>query len=137
MSPLDTNAKDKINSEVKFRESFRPFCPSVTAEDGSRYFDGGGEYMITACNVKVDTIPAVTHKDGTARPQIVEEDANPRFHALIKEFGELTGHPVLLNTSLNVQGEPICMTPEQAIRCFYGVGMDLLVLGDYVLEKGI
>jgi carbamoyltransferase len=135
MSPLKAENKDIINSFVKFREGFRPFCPSVTEEAADKYFDGGGEFMITACNVKTQDIPAVTHVDGTARPQIVKQSANPKFHALIDAFGKESGHPVLLNTSMNIMGEPIVRTPEEAIRCFYGVGMDLLVLGDFVLEK--
>lgn len=145
MSPLRAENKDKINQEVKFREGFRPFCPSVTAEAHPRYFSGGGKFMIEACRVRLDPnayhepenfVPAVTHIDNTARPQIVEEVDNPKYHALIKKFGEVSGHPVLLNTSLNTMGEPICLTPQDAIRCFYSVGLDLLVIGDYMLEKG-
>lgn len=135
MSPLRAENKGIINAQVKFREGFRPFCPSVTAEDAGRYFDGGGEFMITACKVKTQDIPAVTHVDGTARPQFVDKDVNPKYHELLSEFGKITGHPVLLNTSLNIMGEPICMTPLQAIRCFYSGGLDLLVLGEYMLEK--
>lgn len=136
MSPIDPGAKDKINREVKFREGFRPFCPSVTYEDAWRYFDGGGDFMIEACNVLGDNIPAVTHVDRTARPQFVKKEVNPKFHALIEAFGQKTGHPVLLNTSLNTMGLPICLKPTDAIQCFYSGGLDLMVLGDYVIEKG-
>jgi carbamoyltransferase len=135
MSPLRAENKDIINAYVKFRERFRPFCPSVIEEAKDRYFDGGGEFMITACNVKTKDIPAVTHIDGTARPQFVSKETNGKYHELIKQFGEITGHPVLLNTSLNVMGEPICRTPQDALRCFYSGGIDMLVLGDYMLEK--
>jgi len=136
MSPLKACNKDIINRDVKFRESFRPFCPSVISEAASAYFDGGGEFMITACNVKNTHIPAVTHVDNTARPQILRKEENPKFHELLTQFGKLTGHPVLLNTSLNIMGEPIIRTPEEALRCFAGVGMDIMVLGNFVLEKG-
>jgi carbamoyltransferase len=137
MSPLRAENKDIINAQVKFREGFRPFCPSVTADTASRYFDGGGEFMITACKVKTDDIPAVTHVDKTARPQFVDKDINPKYHELLSEFGAITGHPVLLNTSLNIMGEPICMTPKQAVQCFYGGGLDLMVLGNYMIEKAV
>jgi carbamoyltransferase len=136
MSPLRAENKDIINKYVKFREGFRPFCPSVTEEAHSKYFDGGNEFMIVACNVKTKDIPAVTHVDGTARPQIVTQKDNPKFHQLLSAFGDKTGHPVLLNTSFNVMGEPIIRTPEEAIRCFYGVGLDILVIGNYMIEKG-
>lgn len=135
MSPLKAENKDIINNSVKFREGFRPFCPSVTVEAASRYFDGGGPYMITACKVLSKEIPAVTHVDGTARPQILSREDNPRYYDLLERFGVITGHPVLLNTSLNIMGQPIIESPDDAIRCFYGNGMDLLVIGDFVLEK--
>lgn len=135
MSPLKSENKDIINRDVKFREAFRPFCPSVQEGTADKYFDGSGEFMIEACKVKGLDIPAVTHVDGTARPQIVRESVNPKFYELLDKFGEITGHPVLLNTSMNIMGEPIIMTPQQAIRCFYGVGLDAMVLGDYVIQK--
>lgn len=137
MSPLKAENKDTINATVKFRESFRPFCPSVTREKADCYFDikDCGEFMIESCNVKVKDIPAVTHIDNTARPQIVDKEINPKFHSLLTEFGNVTGHPVLLNTSFNIKGEPIVRTPDEAIRCFYGTGLDILVLGDYIIKK--
>jgi carbamoyltransferase len=137
MSPLKAENKDIINKYVKFREGFRPFCPSVTEEAYDKYFyAGANEFMIIACKVRNGSIPAVTHVDKTARPQIVRHKDNPKFHELLTAFGEKTGHPVLLNTSLNVMGEPIIRSPEEAIRCFYGVGIDILVLGNYMIEKG-
>ena len=80
-------------------------------------------------------VPGVVHVDGTARPQTVRYQVNPRFHALLKAFGRLTGHPILINTSFNVQGEPIVCTPADALRCFGGTGLDVLVLNDFVLRK--
>jgi carbamoyltransferase len=135
MSPLRAENKDIINRDVKFREGFRPFCPSVAEEAHERYFQGGGDFMITACRVLSDQIPAVTHVDGTARPQVVRKRVNPKFHGLLDAFGAKTGHPVLLNTSFNVMGEPIIRTPQEALRCFFSVGLDALVIGDFVLEK--
>jgi carbamoyltransferase len=136
MSPLKAENKDAINATVKFREGFRPFCPSVAVEAANKYFDGGNEFMIIASKVKTSDVPAVTHVDGTARPQIVRKEDNPKFHELLTAFGIASGHPVLLNTSFNVMGEPIIRSPEEAIRCFYGVGLDVLVLGNFVIEKG-
>lgn len=135
MSPLKAENKDKINREVKFREGFRPFCPSVTEEAADRYFEFAGEFMIEGAKVKTDAVPAVTHVDLTARPQSVKESVNPKFHALLSEFGKLTGHPVLLNTSLNIMGQPIICDPMDALRCFFSVGLDMLVIGNFIVEK--
>jgi len=139
-SPLFPDMKDKLNREVKHREGWRPFCPSLPIDDYSRYFEGcmDSDYMILAFKVREaaqDEIPAVVHVDGTARPQTVREEFNPKFFALLKEFGKLSGHPVLLNTSFNVQGEPIVCTPADALRCFGGTGIDVLVLNDFILRK--
>ena len=135
MSPLRAENKDIINAQVKHREGFRPFCPTVLRERTNEYFDGGGEFMITSCKVKSDKIPAVTHVDNTARPQILDWESNPKYYELIEEFSKFTRVPVLLNTSLNVMGEPIIRTPEQALRCFYSTGLDGMVLGNYIIEK--
>jgi len=139
-SPLFANMRDKLNLEVKLREPWRPFCPSVLSDSYSKYFGDSPEspFMILAFPVLEnyhELIPSVVHVDGTARPQSVEEKYNPRFYALLKSFGELSGHPVLINTSFNVQGEPIVNSPEDALRCFFSSGLDVLVLNNFVLVK--
>jgi carbamoyltransferase len=125
---------------VKHREAYRPFAPSALAERASEFFDIEVEapFMLKVCPVrpeKRDLLPAITHVDGSARLQTVREKTNPRYHRLISEFGKLSGVPVLLNTSFNVMGEPIVESPLQAIRCFYGTGLDVLVLGDFIVRK--
>ena len=139
-NPTLPHMKDKINAEVKHRESFRPFAPSALSEEKDKFFDLRVEapFMLKVCNVLDDAkgkLPAVTHVDGTARLQTVREDLNPRFHKLIHEFGKLSGVPVLLNTSFNIMGEPIVENPIDAIRCFFSTGLDVLVLGNYLVEK--
>lgn len=140
MSPLAAANKDVLNARVKFREGFRPFCPSITAERAADYLEGGRaeHFMITSFRVtahKRHRIPAVVHVDGTLRPQTVRRDANSPFHALLSEFGRLTGEHAIINTSFNIKGEPIVCTPRDAIRCFFDTGLDALVIGDLVLEK--
>jgi len=140
MSPLESSNKDIINASVKYREAFRPFCPSMLAEKKEDYLTRPRmePFMITAFDVteeKQDKIPAVVHVDGTMRPQTVRAEANPRYHALIKAFGDITGEYVILNTSFNVRGEPIVNTPSDAIKCFYDSGLEYLVLGDYLISK--
>lgn len=139
-SPLFPDMKDRLNREVKHREDWRPFCPSLPIDDYRTYFDQGtdSDYMILAYPIRRefhDKIPSVVHVDGTARPQTVREESHPKFYALLKEFGKLSGHPVLINTSFNVQGEPIICTPADALRCFGGTGLDVLVLNDFILKK--
>lgn len=149
-----------LNLKVKYRESFRPFAPSVLREDVSQWFelDADSPYMlfvadvvknkrremteeeqalfgIDKLNVPRSEVPAVSHVDYSARVQTVHEETNPRYHALIKRFKELTGCPVIVNTSFNVRGEPIVCTPEDAFRCFMGTGLDVLVVGNAVLQK--
>ncbi len=140
--PRDAGMKDKVNACIKYRESFRPFAPAIVAEETGKYFDGLGDdtvrfmekvYPIKKTMQKL--IPAVTHVDGSGRLQTVEKEHNPRFHKLISEFKKITTVPVLLNTSFNLNGEPIVCSPTDAIRTFYSCGMDVLVMGDYVLEK--
>lgn len=135
--PRKADMKDIINKKVKFRESFRPFAPSVIDEARSTFFgiDRPSPYMLLTVPVLSDDLPAVTHIDRSARVQTVSPETNPKFHALIEEFGRQTGIPVLLNTSLNIRGEPIAMTPENAIKCFTGSGMDCLALGNCLLVK--
>lgn len=140
MSPKKPENKDVINALVKFREAFRPFCPSMIEEAKDEYLINARseKYMITSFDCKPEKkseLPAVVHVDGTLRPQTVAKEDNPKYHKLISEFGKLTGTPVLLNSSFNVRGEPIICTPNEAIKCFYDNGIDVLILGDYIIEK--
>lgn len=139
-NPTFPDMQAKINSEVKFREAFRPFAPSTIVEAKNDYFDIDVEapFMLKVCNVlkdKQEIISAVTHVDGSARLQTVTRDLNPRYYDLIKKLGDKTGVPVVLNTSFNVQGEPVVESPKDAIRCFCTTGLDALVIGNFVLTK--
>jgi carbamoyltransferase len=139
-NPTMSHMKDKINAEVKHREAYRPFAPSVIVEKQSVYFDSVGEspFMLKVCPVKPEmrnVLPAITHVDGSARLQTVSKSINPVYHDLIGKFGEKTGVPVLLNTSFNIQGEPIVESPVDAIRCFFSTGLDALALGSYLIQK--
>jgi carbamoyltransferase len=150
----------RLNLQIKFRESFRPFAPAVLSEHTAQYFDtlNHSPYMLTVCPVEQSKrksvpsgyddltiteklyyersdIPAVTHIDYSARIQTVHKETNPRFHRLIEQFKELTGYPVIINTSFNVRGEPIVCTPEDAFICFMRTDMDILVMGNFLLEK--
>jgi carbamoyltransferase len=132
--------KDIINAKVKFREPFRPFCPSMIYECAQDYlYETRDErYMITAYRVRPEMaarIPAVVHVDGTCRPQFIHRLDNPKYWDLVHHFGELTGTPVLLNTSFNIKGEPIVCTPGDAVKCFYDSGIDAMALGSFLLEK--
>src|SRR5215470_15271817 len=158
--PRSPTMQKMLNLKVKYRESFRPFAPAVLREDVADWFelDGDSPYMLLVAgvqkqrrramtaaeqalfgidklNVSRSEIPAVTHIDYSARVQTVEAATNPLFHRLLTEFKALTGCPVLVNTSFNVRGEPIVCTPEDAFRCFMGNELDLLVVGNCVLEK--
>jgi carbamoyltransferase len=137
--PRRAEMKDVLNSRIKKRESFRPFCPSVLAEAVGDYFENSysSPFMTMAYKIKPhqrERIAAVTHYDGTGRLQTVEKDVNPLYWNLIREFGRITGVPVLLNTSFN-ENEPIVDTPHQALDCFLRTRMDVLVLGPYFLLK--
>ncbi|MEQ1884605.1 MAG: carbamoyltransferase [Bryobacteraceae bacterium] len=158
--PRSPEMQSRMNLKIKFRESFRPFAPSVLAEEASRYFDieAPSPYMLLVApvaehlriptteqqdalfgidklNVPRSEIPAVTHVDYTARLQTVERDDNPIYYDLIAAFGRRTGCPVVVNTSFNVRGEPIVCTPEDAVRCFLRTNIDVLVMGDYLAQK--
>lgn len=140
-NPTHPDMKDIVNRKVKFREPWRPFAPSVLEEDCSLYFDSDHEspYMILVYGVKPEwreKLPAITHVDGTARVQTVSKKTNPRYYRLIEEFKKLSGVGMVMNTSYNLKGEPIVLTPKQAIMDFLRTEMDVLVLHDYVLEKG-
>jgi carbamoyltransferase len=140
--PRRDDMKDVVNHAVKLREGFRPFAPACLAEKADEWFDleGLGEspfmlFVIPVHEDKRSCIPAVTHVDGSARVQTVRQEDNPRFHSLLTAFDKITGVPVVLNTSFNIRGEPIVNTPADAVRCFLGTQIDLLVLHDVVLEK--
>lgn len=158
--PRSPTVQKQLNLKVKYRESFRPFAPSVLREDVSQWFQlhSDSPYMLLVAdvlstkqlpmsekqrqlfgidklNVVRSEIPAVTHVDYSARVQTVHSTTNPRFHRLISKFKELTGCPVLVNTSFNVRGEPIVCTPEDAFRCFMGTDIEMLAVGNSLLRK--
>ena len=159
--PRSERMQSTMNLKIKFRESFRPFAPSVLEEHASAYFDlspdASSPYMLLVADVAQDkwthgeaesdmtgldklkvarsTIPAVTHVDHSARIQTVDADRHGRYHQLLQSFYEKTGCPVVINTSFNVRGEPIVCTPADAYHCFLGTNMDVLVVENYVLEK--
>ena len=140
MSANQPQNKDTINARVKFREAFRPFCPSMLWENRADYLENPRDefFMITSFTCvegKRKKVPAVVHADATLRPQTVKKEFNPRFWNLINEFGKLSDEPLLLNTSFNIMGEPIVTHPREAVRCFYDNGLDCLALGNFVLEK--
>lgn len=133
--------QDLINQKIKFREEFRPFCPSVLSEDAGRYFEGAtaaAKHMTITCNVhenEQETIPAVTHVDGTARIQSVSKQDNPLFYSLLAHLKERTGQGICINTSFNRNGEPMVLTPNDALATFAASGLDALVIGNYIVEK--
>jgi carbamoyltransferase len=158
--PRSEKMQKTLNLKVKYRESFRPFAPSVLREDVTDWFelDCDSPYMllvddvrkdqriqmtdseeslfgIDKLNIKRSSIPAVTHVDYSARIQTVHKETNPKYHKLITSFKEKTGCSVLVNTSFNVRGEPIVCTPEDAFKCFMGTELDLLVVGNCLLRK--
>jgi carbamoyltransferase len=158
--PRSPGMQKNLNLKVKYRESFRPFAPAVLREDVAEWFDHASDspYMLIVADVREDKrrqmtaeeqalfgieklnvarseIPAVTHVDYSARIQTVHANTNPLFHRLLTRFKEMTGCPVLVNTSFNVRGEPIVCTPEDAFRCFMGSDLDLLVAGNCILHK--
>ena len=158
--PRSSSMQKLLNLKVKYRESFRPFAPSILRENVSEWFDLNidSPYMlfvadviqskrrtmtsdenalfgIEKLNIQRSTIPSVTHVDYSARVQTVHEQTNPRYYQLIKKFNEITGCPLLINTSFNVRGEPIVCTAIDAFRCFMGTELDVLVVGNSILEK--
>jgi carbamoyltransferase len=137
--PRRPEMKEILNRRIKHREIFRPFAPSILAEATGDYFEKSypSPFMTLAYAVRPDKrerIPAPTHVDGTGRLQTVTREANPRYHALISGFRDLTGVPVVLNTSFN-DNEPIVCRPEEAIDCFQRTQMDALVLGDFLITR--
>jgi len=141
--PRNKKMKDIINSKIKFREPFRPFAPVVIEEKADRYFELKkinylSPFMLCITSVKskaAKKIPAVTHVDNTARPQIIKKKNNPLYYSLIKSFGQKTGIPVLLNTSFNLKGEPIVNSPKDALKTFFKSGIDALFIGSYLVTK--
>jgi len=139
--PTRPDMTDVVNKYVKHREDFRPFAPSVLEEYGDEYFVNyhPSPYMLEVFPVKPaarQKIPAVVHVDGTSRIQTVSRKTNPLYWRMIDRFRQLKGVPIVLNTSFNVRGEPIVNTPREALRCFYATGMDALVIGRYMIDKG-
>ena len=134
-SPIPAGMKDKLNLQVKHRETFRPFAPACLEEKAGEYFDLScpSPFMLLVSRVKKDNIPAITHVDNTARVQTVNAAQNPKFYSLIKEFYTITGVPVVLNTSFNDYGEPIVETPTDAVRCFRSTNLDALIIGNYLI----
>ena len=151
-----------LNLKVKYRESFRPFAPSILSDDLNNWFriNNMSPYMllvdqvikekridmteqekslfgIEKLNIKRSDIPAVTHVDYSARIQTVHQETNPEYHSLLTKFKEKTRCPVLVNTSFNVMGEPIVCSPEDAFKCFMGNELDLLVVGKCILKKNL
>ena len=158
--PRAENMQKKLNLKVKYRESFRPFAPSILREDLDEWFDFDYDspYMLLVCdvkkniryelneaekklfgidklNIKRTKISAVTHVDYSARVQTVHKETNPKYYSLISNFKEISGCPILVNTSFNVRGEPIVCTPTDAFKCFMGTQLDALVIGNYFLIK--
>ena len=158
--PRSETMQKNLNLKVKYRESFRPFAPSVLREDVNQWFDidNDSPYMlivsdvlkdkqkqmtedekklfgIDKLNIKRSEIPAVTHVDYSARIQTVHKETNKMYYNLIKKFKEITNCPVIVNTSFNVRGEPIVNSPEDAFNCFMGTELDNLVIGNYYLQK--
>ena len=158
--PRSPVMQEQLNLKVKYRESFRPFAPSVLREDVGEWFehDTDSPYMLLVADVQNDkrramtkeeealfgidklniprsSVPAITHVDYSARIQTVHADTNPRYHAVISKFKEKTGCPLVVNTSFNVRGEPIICTPTDAFKCFMGTEMDVLSVGNYLLYK--
>jgi len=138
--PRREDMKDRINAAIKFREPFRPFAPSVLAEHVAEFFTDIAEspFMILVTDVRPEkraVVPAITHVDGSGRLHTVERAVNPCYWRLIARFGELTGVPLVLNTSFNVRGQPIVNTPTEALATFYTSGLDALVMDHFLVEK--
>ncbi len=158
--PRSENMQKQLNLKVKYRESFRPFAPSILFEECKDWFDldTHSPYMLLVANIKNDkrrimtenekmlfgidklnvkrsSVPAITHVDYSARIQTVHKETNPLYYSLLLKFKEKTGCPILINTSFNIRGEPIICTPTDAFKCFMGTDLDLLVVGNYILNK--
>ena len=158
--PRSPAMQKQLNLKVKYRESFRPFAPSVLREDVNEWFehDTDSPYMLLVADVQKDkrrtmtdeeetlfgvdklnvprsSVPAITHVDYSARIQTVHADTNPRYHNVISKFKEKTGCPLVVNTSFNVRGEPIICSPTDAFKCFMGTELEVLAIGNYLMIK--
>lgn len=143
-NPCNPGMKDILNLKVKHREAFRPFAPVVCVEDAPDYFECDEpvpyptDFMLMVYPIrkkKQEALPAVTHVDGSGRLQTIRREQNPLYYDLIKEFGKLSGVPILVNTSFNIRGEPIVCTPENAYRCMMGTGIDFLVMDKFLISR--
>jgi carbamoyltransferase len=138
--PRNQKMWDVVNEAVKHREAWRPFAPVILAGHEGEFWEDASPspFMMKAYDVRPDkkaVIPAVTHVDGTCRPQTISKDVNPVYFGILESFFQKTGVPVLMNTSFNVRGEPIVCRPVEALRCYSGTGMDALVIGSFLLQK--
>ena len=158
--PRSTNMQRDLNLKIKYRESFRPFAPSVLNDEVEKWFDlnATSPYMLLVSKLRKEKlglksedsssskgleklkyissqIPAVTHVDDTARIHTVDKKTNPKFYKLVKRFYERTNVPILINTSFNIRGEPIVCSPSDAYKCFMGTGLDALAIGNHFLKK--
>jgi carbamoyltransferase len=143
-NPCNPKAKELLNEKVKHREKFRPFAPVVCADDAATYFECDDpiplptDFMLMVYPIKKEwhkKIPSVTHIDGSGRLQTIRRAENPAYYDLIKEFGKLSGVPILINTSFNVRGEPIACTPNDAFKCMMGTGIDCLVIDRFIVWR--
>jgi carbamoyltransferase len=140
--PRNPKAKDQINSAIKYREGYRPFAPATLDSEAHKYFEVSPGYQCPYMEKVVlvraefrDQLPAITHFDGSARLQTVSLEHQERFHNIISALGQKTGLPVVLNTSFNINGEPVVMSPDDALSTFFNSGLEYLVLGDMVIKK--
>jgi carbamoyltransferase len=137
--PRNPNAKNIVNAKIKFREEFRPFAPTVLSEKCGEYFelDLPSPFMLLVAQVRKDKrfMPSITHVDGSARIQTISREESPLYYDLVNEFYKITGCPVVLNTSFNLRGEPLVLSPHDAFLCFMRSGLDYLVMGNFILDK--
>jgi carbamoyltransferase len=143
-NPCNPQMKEILNQKVKHREKFRPFAPVVCDDDALKYFECDvpipepTDFMLMVYPVRKewqDKIPSVTHVDGSGRLQTIRRFQNPLYHDLIKEFGKLSGVPILINTSFNIRGEPIVCTHQDAYKCMMGTGIDVLVMDKFLIRR--
>lgn len=140
-NPIDAGVKDRVNAQVKYREQWRPFCPSLVADaagDCMAPADTDAHFMNVAYIATEELVakaPAIVHVDRTIRPQTVDPEPQSLYYAMLRELKRTIGYPVVLNTSLNVRGEPIACSPMDSLRCFLSTGMDALIIGDFVVQK--